>query len=53
VTKICGFLAIGYLPLYNTTKPGEFAERAKRYRNNLMSIRPEPFAKIAIESGNS
>ncbi len=38
---------------YHTTKSGEFTESAKEYINNLMSIRPEPSAKLVIDSGNS
>ena len=34
-------------------EPGEFTEGQKRYKNKLMSIRLEPFAKVIIENGNS
>jgi|GEM_PF-4192374 hypothetical protein len=34
-------------------EPGEFTEGQKRYKNKLMSIRLEPFAKVVTKNGNS
>jgi hypothetical protein len=36
-----------------STEPGVFTEGQKRYKNKLMSIRPEPSAKVVTKTGTS
>jgi hypothetical protein len=44
---------VGYLINKTINKNGEFTERAKKDVIYLMSIRPEPSAKVVTELGNS